>query len=80
MVFDIRFFKAAAMVCAFALAGTPQTTQACSRLVYLGDKGHVITARSMDWKYDIGTNLYILPRGIARSGEAGPNSFRWTAK
>ena len=80
MVFDIRFFKAAAMVCAFALAGTPQTTQACSRLVYLGGKGHVITARSMDWKYDIGTNLYILPRGIARSGEAGPNSFRWTAK
>ena len=80
MVFDIRFFKGAAMVSALALAGAPLTTEACSRLVYLGDDGHVITARSMDWKYDIGTNLYILPRGIARSGEAGPNSFRWTAK
>ncbi|MFT4096693.1 MAG: linear amide C-N hydrolase [Rhodoblastus sp.] len=52
----------------------------CTRLVYLGEGGNVVTARSMDWKFDIGTNIYILPRGMARSGEAGANSFKWTAK
>lgn len=53
---------------------------ACTRLVYLGNNDDVITARSMDWKLDVATNLYILPRGIARTGESGPNSIKWTAK
>jgi penicillin V acylase-like amidase (Ntn superfamily) len=53
---------------------------ACTRAVYLGVNGIVITARSMDWKSDIGTNLWIFPRGMLRSGEAGPNSLKWTSK
>ena len=40
----------------------------------------MITARSMDWKSDIGTNLWIFPRGMKRSGEAGPNSLQWTSR
>ena len=55
-------------------------SQACTRVVYLGPDGNVITARSMDWKVDVGTNLWILPRGMARTGEAGPNSVHWTSK
>ncbi|ABD08192.1 penicillin V acylase precursor. Cysteine peptidase. MEROPS family C59 [Rhodopseudomonas palustris HaA2] len=54
--------------------------KACTRLVYLGAGDQVITARSMDWARDIGTNLWIFPRGIKRSGEAGPNSAQWTAR
>lgn len=54
--------------------------QACTRLVYLGPDGNIITARSMDWKSDVATNLWVLPRGIERNGEAGPNSIKWTAK
>jgi penicillin V acylase-like amidase (Ntn superfamily) len=54
--------------------------EACTRVVYLGPDDNVITARSMDWKVDVGTNLWILPRGMARTGEAGPNSVRWTSK
>jgi penicillin V acylase-like amidase (Ntn superfamily) len=53
---------------------------ACTRVVFLGANGEVITARSMDWKVDIGTNLWIFPRGIQRSGEAGPNSVKWTSR
>lgn len=53
---------------------------ACTRLVYLGANDQVVTARSMDWKMDVGTNLWVLPRGIARTGETGPNSIEWTAK
>lgn len=52
----------------------------CTRLVYLGSDGDVITARSMDWKVDIGTNLWVFPRGMKRNGQAGPNSVRWTSK
>jgi choloylglycine hydrolase len=54
--------------------------EACTRVVYLGDNGDVITARSMDWKVDVATNLWIFPRGMQRSGEAGPNSVQWTSR
>ncbi|MDT8838615.1 linear amide C-N hydrolase [Paraburkholderia fungorum] len=65
---------------AATLVAIPIAAPACTRVVYLGDNNDVITARSMDWKLDISTNLYILPRGIARNGEAGPNSLKWTAR
>jgi choloylglycine hydrolase len=64
---------------ALAFLAAPVAT-ACTRLVYLGEDGMTITARSMDWKTDVGTNLWILPRGMARSGQAGPNSIKWTSK
>ncbi len=54
--------------------------QACTRVVYLGQDNNIITARSMDWKRDVGTNLWVFPRGIKRSGETGPNSIKWTSK
>ncbi|KPG00400.1 choloylglycine hydrolase [Rhodopseudomonas sp. AAP120] len=58
----------------------PPAAQACTRLVYLGAADQVITARSMDWARDIGTNLWIFPRGIKRNGEVGPNALQWTAR
>jgi penicillin V acylase-like amidase (Ntn superfamily) len=54
--------------------------ESCTRFVYLGANDQVITARSMDWKSDVGTNLWVFPRGMKRSGEAGPNSIQWTSK
>ncbi|MFT4159106.1 MAG: linear amide C-N hydrolase [Shinella sp.] len=56
------------------------TADACTRFVYLGAADQVITARSMDWKLDVGTNLWVFPRGMKRSGEAGPNSAKWVSK
>jgi len=53
---------------------------ACTRVVYLGANGDVITARSMDWAEDVMTNLWIFPRGMHRNGEVGPHSFAWTSK
>lgn len=53
---------------------------ACTRLVYLGDNDRVITARSMDWKTDVATNLWIFPQGMQRTGEVGPGSLKWTSK
>jgi penicillin V acylase-like amidase (Ntn superfamily) len=68
------------IVAAAALATTAITSFACTRVVYLGNNDEVITARSMDWKLDVSTNLYILPRGMARTGEAGANSLQWTSR
>ncbi len=55
-------------------------TFACSRVVYLGPEGTVITARSMDWANDIQTDLWAFPRGMKRDGAAGPKSIQWTSK
>jgi penicillin V acylase-like amidase (Ntn superfamily) len=65
---------------AFLLLVPTLAAVACTRAVYLGDNGDVITARSMDWKVDVLTNLWIFPRGMQRSGQAGPNSLHWTSK
>lgn len=72
-----------ATILSAVLAGTlamAPVAEACTRLVYLGPEGNIITARSMDWKSDVATNLWILPRGIERSGQAGENSIKWKAK
>nr|WP_090278428.1 linear amide C-N hydrolase [Mycolicibacterium komanii]CRL73926.1 penicillin amidase [Mycolicibacterium komanii] len=52
----------------------------CTRVVYLGTDNRNITGRSMDWKSEIQTNLWALPRGVHRTGQAGPNSAEWTSK
>ncbi len=57
-----------------------QPADACTRAVYLGQDGSVITGRSMDWKEDIQTNLWVFPRGMPRDGAAGPNSPKWVSK
>ena len=52
----------------------------CTRAVYLGPEDTIITVRSMDWKADMGTNLWAFPSGVERDGAAGSNSIQWTAK
>lgn len=53
---------------------------ACTRAVYQGDGGLVVTGRTMDWRAAMPTNLWALPRGIERSGAAGPHSMTWNAR
>jgi choloylglycine hydrolase len=68
----------AAFLCVWSAVALP--VEACTRLVYIGTEGEVVTGRSMDWRVDVGTNLYVLPRGMMRTGQAGRNSAKWTAK
>lgn len=72
-------FLSSLLVSGFFLAGMTEA-DACTRVVYLGDNNQIITARSMDWKDDIGTNLWVFPQGMQRSGEAGENSIKWVSK
>lgn len=61
-------------------AAMPIATYACTRAVYLGPDGTIITVRSMDWETDLGSNLWVFPRGMQRDGAAGPTSIKWTSK
>lgn len=62
------------------LAGIASEAEACTRAVYLGPGGMTVTGRTMDWREDPLTNLYLFPRGIERRGGNGANAVRWTSK
>src|SRR5262245_34786779 len=68
---------AAVLALVTAFAGPAET---CTRALYVGDDGLVITGRSMDWGEDMHSNLWVFPRGMSRDGTAGPNSVKWTSK
>jgi penicillin V acylase-like amidase (Ntn superfamily) len=56
------------------------TAEACTRALYTGADNMVITGRSMDWAQDMGSEIWVLPRGIERNGQAGGDSPTWVAK
>lgn len=72
--------RVAALLLGVSGLAAVSSSWACTRLVFHGANGHVITARSMDWKSDMVSNLWVLPRGMQRTGETGPNTVRWTSK
>lgn len=75
--------KAGAIAATLALAAAPlaiSPADACTRTLYVGDSGLVITGRSMDWSEDMRSNLWVFPAGIERTGNAGPRSPRWRSK
>ena len=60
---------------------SPLTTNACTRALFVSENNTVIiTGRTMDWDEDMQTDLWLMPRGIKRTGEAGPNSPVWISK
>jgi choloylglycine hydrolase len=42
--------------------------------------GTVVVGRSMDWAEDPGSEIWVYPRGVNRSGNAGPASLTWTSR
>lgn len=62
------------------LVASVESVSACTRVVYQGPNNTILTGRSMDWKEDIGSNIWIFPRGMQRDGAVGPNSLKWTSK
>lgn len=72
------FLKVVPLVAAI-LAPTA-VADACTRAVYEGLNGRYLTGRTMDWKEDIQTHLWALPRGVARDGVAGKTSLKWTSR
>jgi penicillin V acylase-like amidase (Ntn superfamily) len=61
-------------------AGQALVAMACTRAVYFGQKGQIVTGRTMDWSEDMQTNLWLFPRGMERNGGVGEQGFRWTSR
>jgi choloylglycine hydrolase len=56
------------------------SAEACTRAVYVGDDGLVVTGRSLDWPETMNSELWVFPRGMERDGAAGPKSVTWTSE
>lgn len=76
---SLKLLGCAAMAVAAGFAAI-SPIQACTRAVYLGSDGLVITGRNMDWVEDMRSNLWAFPRGMHRDGAAGPESPQWVSK
>ena len=57
-----------ALLLAAVSLGSTQPVEACTRAVYIGSEQMVITGRTMDWKEDLHSNLYVFPR-VETDGE-----------
>lgn len=73
-----KFFITATVFVLLFICNTE--TKACTRAVYLGPNGMVITGRTMDWKENPRSNIYFFPRGMNRTGANRGRRMRWTSK
>lgn len=71
---------ASALLAAAVGVASLSVAQACTRALYTAEDGTVITGRTMDWKEDMRSNLWVLPRGVERNGSAGANSIVWVSR
>ena len=69
-----------ALLFGFFMIVSMQSALACTRAVYFGKEGQTVTGRTMDWLEDMQSNLWIFPRGMARGGDMGKESLKWTSK
>ncbi len=80
MRFSVSLWLLLASIVVIALAASLPAASACTRAVYLGKEGMVVTGRSMDWKEDLQSNLWVFPRGMRRDGGLGAASLQWTSR
>jgi penicillin V acylase-like amidase (Ntn superfamily) len=52
----------------------------CTRVLFTPNESNIFVGRTMDWKEDMRSDLWIMPRGLARDGRLGDNPVKWTAK
>ena len=72
--------KTIAVALAAIASMSVQQTEACTRATYIGPDNTVITGRTMDWKEDLMSNIYVFPRGMQRAGYNKGNTVNWTSK
>lgn len=65
---------------AAAMSAAAPSSEACSRVLYVGQDSLRIVGRSLDWRTPIPTDLYVYPRGMHKVGNNTPGSVEWTSK
>ena len=78
MVFKTLFTAPLIIACACCMG--VNDANACTRVVYAGNDGNVATGRTLDWRTPIPTELYLMPRGIARESYDSDEGLRWTSR
>ncbi len=68
-----------ALLLTFFMTVSMPSALACTRAVYFGKEGQTVTGRTMDWLEDVQSNLWVFPRGMARGGDMGKESLKWTS-
>lgn len=53
---------------------------ACTRAVYFGKEGQVVTGRTMDWFEDMQSNIYVFPKAMERNGATNNKPLKWKSK
>ncbi len=76
----LRISPLAFIIGALASVSLHTNLQSCTRVVYHGANDLIITGRSMDWKGETSTDLWIFPRGMERDGRVGENPVTWVSR
>jgi penicillin V acylase-like amidase (Ntn superfamily) len=61
-------------------AASAHVAVACTRAIYAGPNGTIITTRSNDWIGSQSTHLWLYPRGVSRNGGGAPGAITWVSK
>lgn len=67
-------------ICALSLIISAVSASACTLSYWAPEKQHALTGRNMDWFSEMGTRLWIFPRGLERNGQTAENPMHWTSK
>lgn len=80
MRWTLRYVIPFGLAALLAVVGTRPVAEACSRVLWNDSGRSVLVGRNMDWKEDLKSNFWLLPRGMKRDGLAPKNSLTWTSK
>ncbi|MEW4489514.1 linear amide C-N hydrolase [Thalassoglobus sp. JC818] len=70
----------AAILSLASLCFLSSSGESCSRVLWNDNGWSVVVGRNMDWFEDIRSNIWLLPRGMERSGLSEVNPLKWTSK
>lgn len=70
----------AAIYLAMSIAVNPSLLSACSRVLWQETGRGIYVGRNMDWFEDLKSNMWVLPRGMQRSGLTPVNPLKWTSQ
>ena len=77
----IAIFILAIFFTGFIIFSNSGDALACSRILSADNGQAVLVGRNMDWPDKMGgTDLWVLPRGIERSGLVAKNPLKWRSK
>ena len=78
----IRKVVSSVIAGALLLSGVMQSAQACTGITLTAADGTIVRARTMEFAIDIHSNMIMIPRGYARTGNTpdGKEGLKWKAK